>query len=127
MSEPLGQIYTVSHTLAKEPGCVIHACTLGDGCEVGAGSVVADGAVVGNGARVEAGSYVGQGTHVPDNQVWGGKPARYIRSLSETEVTENSKVAPSQQALAQKHILLQNRLLSQKEDYEETTFYHRVQ
>merc|ERR1712130_590638 len=116
---------TIGNGVVVEPGCVIHACTLEDGSVIGAGSVVADGSVVGESARVEAGSFVGQGTQIPPRQVWGGKPARFVRSLSDEEVQSNANAVTAQAALANKHSTLQKQMLDQRGDYDDAkTFYH---
>ena len=56
-------------------------CGIDIGCDVwvGAGSVVLPGCVIGDGAVIAAGSVV-RGT-VPAGELWGGVPARKIRSL----------------------------------------------
>eukprot|EP00339_Tiarina_fusa_P010363 CAMPEP_0117056006 /NCGR_PEP_ID=MMETSP0472-20121206/38854_1 /TAXON_ID=693140 ORGANISM="Tiarina fusus, Strain LIS" /NCGR_SAMPLE_ID=MMETSP0472 /ASSEMBLY_ACC=CAM_ASM_000603 /LENGTH=244 /DNA_ID=CAMNT_0004772279 /DNA_START=1 /DNA_END=735 /DNA_ORIENTATION=+ len=116
----------VGDKVVVEPGCVIHACTLQDNCTIGTGSVVADGSVIGEHSVVEPGSYVPEHTDVPERQVWGGKPARYIRSLTEEEIKANESVSATMQNLGQKHIETQQKLEIQLEDYnDEKTFYHQ--
>lgn len=66
-------------------GCVIHGCTLEDGCLVGIGARVLDGAVVETGAQVGAGAVVAPGTRVPAGMLALGVPAKVVRPLSERE------------------------------------------
>ncbi len=65
--------------------CMIHGCTLEDGCLVGIGARVLDGAVVESGAQVGAGAVVTPGTRVPAGQLAVGIPARVVRPLSDSE------------------------------------------
>ena len=84
-----------------------------------------DGSVIGENSVVEPGSFVPNDTQIPPKQVWSGKPARYVRSLSDEEVLENSKLSKSQQELGKKHNEIQQNLLLQKEDYSDETYYHK--
>lgn len=65
---------------------VVHGCTLQDGCFVGMGATVLDGAIVETGAMVAAGALVAPGKVVKAGELWGGNPARKIRSLSEDHI-----------------------------------------
>lgn len=65
--------------------CMIHGCTLEDGCLVGIGARVLDGAVVESGAQVGAGAVVPPGFRVPAGQLALGVPARVVRPLSAEE------------------------------------------
>ena len=66
-------------------GCIVHGCTLEDGCFVGMGSTVLDGAVVEAGAMVGAGSLVTPGKRVKSGELWTGRPAKMIRPLSDQD------------------------------------------
>ncbi len=65
--------------------CMIHGCTLADGCLVGIGARVLDGAVVESGAQVGAGAVVPPGMRVPAGQLALGIPAKIARPLSDAE------------------------------------------
>ena len=65
--------------------CMIHGCTLEDGCLVGIGARVLDGALVESGAQVGAGAVVTPGFRVPAGHLALGVPARVARPLSEAE------------------------------------------
>lgn len=67
-------------------GCIIHGCTLRDGCFVGMGSTILDGAVVEEKAMVAAGSLVTPGKVVKSGELWGGRPAKLLRPLSQQEI-----------------------------------------
>ncbi len=76
----IGSDITIGH------GCVLHACTLEDGCFVGMGTVILDGAVVESGAMVAAGALVTPGKRVRTGELWAGNPAKLLRTLSPDEV-----------------------------------------
>ena len=83
----IGNNVTIGHR------CVIHGCTLEDGCLVGIGAVVLSGARVGEGSLIAAGAVVREGIVVPPGVLYAGVPGKILRELSETEkarVAENS-------------------------------------
>lgn len=53
---------------------------LGDNVTIGAHAVIMSGVVIGDGAIVSAGAVVGKGTRIGAGEVWGGIPARLLRS-----------------------------------------------
>jgi carbonic anhydrase/acetyltransferase-like protein (isoleucine patch superfamily) len=64
---------------------LIHACMLQTGSFVGMGAVVMDGAVVETGAMIAAGALVTPGKVVRTGQLWAGRPARFMRALTEAD------------------------------------------
>ena len=52
---------------------------------MGMGATVMDGSVVSEGAMLAAGSLLTPGKRVPSGELWGGRPARYMRDLTEKE------------------------------------------
>ena len=68
---------------------LLHACTLEDGCLIGMGATIMDNVVVEAGAMVAAGSLVTPGKRIPRGQLWGGRPAKYMRDLSDDEIAHN--------------------------------------
>jgi gamma-carbonic anhydrase len=75
----IGAEVTIGHM------ALIHACVLEDGCFVGMKACVGDGAVVESGAMVAAGALVTPGKRVKSGELWGGTPARFMRTLSDEE------------------------------------------
>ena len=67
---------------------IIHGCTLEDGCFVGMASTVMDDAVVESGAMVAAGALVTPGKRVKSRQLWAGSPAKFMRDLTDAEVSQ---------------------------------------
>ena len=68
--------------------CIVHACTLQDRAVIGMGAVVMDEAVVESQAMVAAGALVTPGKRIPARQLWAGRPARYVRDLTEAQLAE---------------------------------------
>ncbi len=78
-STTIGDDVTIGHM------ALVHACTLEDGCFVGMRATVMDGAVVETGAMVAAGALVTPGKRVPSGELWGGRPARRMRTLTDQD------------------------------------------
>ena len=53
--------------------------TIGSNCWVGAGSILLPGITIGDNSVVGAGSVVSKS--VPENEVWAGVPARFLRKI----------------------------------------------
>ena len=56
--------------------CILHACTVEDGCLIGMGSVLLNSVRVGAGSVVAAGAVVTEGTEIPPGSLVMGVPAR---------------------------------------------------
>jgi carbonic anhydrase/acetyltransferase-like protein (isoleucine patch superfamily) len=72
----IGDDVTVGHM------ALLHACRVGDGGFVGMQACVMDGAAVEEQAMLAAGSLLTPGKVVPARQLWGGRPARFMRELT---------------------------------------------
>jgi carbonic anhydrase/acetyltransferase-like protein (isoleucine patch superfamily) len=70
---------------------VVHACTVGDDCVIEDGVVILDGSVVEPGVVLEAGALVYPRSHLPAGHVYGGRPAKPVRSLSDGELQERAQ------------------------------------
>ena len=75
----IGDEVTVGHM------ALLHACTIGDQAFIGMQACVMDEAVVEDRAMVAAGSLVTPGKRVPTGQLWAGRPACYMRDLTDEE------------------------------------------
>mmetsp|Transcript_6803 Transcript_6803/g.14241 ORF Transcript_6803/g.14241 Transcript_6803/m.14241 type:complete len:209 (+) Transcript_6803:315-941(+) len=95
----IGDRVTVGHM------ALLHACTLEDLSFVGMAATVMDGAVVKKGAMIAAGSLVTPGKEVPSGQLWGGRPAKYMRDLTQNEKDFLPVSAAKYAQLARTHIL----------------------
>ncbi|MAI62321.1 MAG: gamma carbonic anhydrase family protein [Micavibrio sp. TMED27] len=76
----IGDEVTVGHL------ALLHACRIGNRAFIGMQACVMDGAVVEDGAMVAAGALVTPNKVVPTGQLWSGRPAKYMRDLTEEEI-----------------------------------------
>jgi gamma-carbonic anhydrase len=74
----IGSKVTIGHQVS------LHGCTIEDEALIGMGSTI-NGAKIERGSMVAAGAVVAHGTVVPASEIWGGNPARHLRSLKPEE------------------------------------------
>lgn len=65
--------------------CMLHGCTVEEEGFVGMASTLLDRSTVQTGAFLAAGAFLGPGKTVPQGEMWGGLPARRLRSLKPGE------------------------------------------
>jgi carbonic anhydrase/acetyltransferase-like protein (isoleucine patch superfamily) len=75
----VGDEVTVGHR------CLLHGCTIENGCLVGMGSIILDRAVLRQGVLLGAGSLVTEGKELEGGYLWLGSPAKKIRPLTPDE------------------------------------------
>jgi gamma-carbonic anhydrase len=80
---------------------IIHGCTLANHSFVGLGATVMDACVIETDAMLAAGALLTPGKCIPARQMWAGRPARYVRDLTEAEVARNRMGAAGYASLAQ--------------------------
>lgn len=78
----IGDDITIGHM------CLIHACTIESGAFIGMGSTILDGCVVEGRAMLAAGSLLTPGKRVPAGELWAGRPAKFMRKLSEEDYAQ---------------------------------------
>lgn len=93
----VGDDVTVGHS------AILHACHIENFGFVGMGSLVMDGAVVEGFGMLAAGSLLSPNKRVPKGQLWAGRPARYMRDLTEEEIAYIKWSAPHYVELGQEH------------------------
>ncbi len=76
----IGDEVTVGHA------AVLHACTVEDLGFVGMQALVMDGAVIEARGMLAAGAMLTPGKVVPSKQLWAGRPAKYMRDLTDEEL-----------------------------------------
>ncbi len=76
----IGNGVTVGHR------CVLHGCTVKDGCLIGIGSVILDGVEVGGDSIVAAGSLLPPNKKYPPKSLIMGSPAVVKHELSDDEI-----------------------------------------
>jgi carbonic anhydrase/acetyltransferase-like protein (isoleucine patch superfamily) len=65
---------------------MVHGCLLHDRAFVGLGAIVMDGCEIESGGMLAAGALLAPGRRIPTGQLWAGRPAKYVRDLSEEEL-----------------------------------------
>ena len=66
-----------------------HSVRIGNNVTIGAHSVVLAGVTVGDGALVATGAVVKKGTRIGAGEIWGGVPAKLIKSAEPEKLTKN--------------------------------------
>ena len=67
---------------------MIHGCTLEDRAFIGMGSMVMDGCRVSSDAMLAAGAMLTPGKTIPSRQLWSGRPATYMRDLTDEALAD---------------------------------------
>lgn len=76
----IGDYVTVGHQVT------LHACTVKDQSLIGIGSILLDNAVVGEGTILGAGSLVTHDQKLKSGALYFGRPAKFIRKLTRSEI-----------------------------------------
>lgn len=76
----IGDDVTIGHM------ALLHACNIESGAFVGMGSIALDGSTVESGAMLAAGAMLTPGKTVKSGELWAGRPARYMRAITEEEL-----------------------------------------
>jgi carbonic anhydrase/acetyltransferase-like protein (isoleucine patch superfamily) len=82
---------------------MVHGCLLHDRAFVGLGSIVMDGCEIESGGMLAAGALLAPGRRIPAGQLWAGRPAKYVRDLSEEELAGQQAGVDHYVALARAH------------------------
>lgn len=83
----LGDYVTVGHQVC------LHACAVKDQALVGIGSIVLDGAVIGESTILGAGSLVTHNQKLESGSLYFGRPAKFVRRLTRSEIAGLKKWA----------------------------------
>jgi carbonic anhydrase/acetyltransferase-like protein (isoleucine patch superfamily) len=65
---------------------MVHGCVLEDRAFVGLGAIVMDGCRIEGDAMLAAGAMLTPGKTIPSGQLWAGRPAKYVRDLTEADI-----------------------------------------
>ena len=88
---PANHVFSEHGKLICEQGLTQQGITIGNDVWIGANCCVLDGIVIGTGAVIGAGSVVTKS--IPENEVWAGNPARYLKHRP-THFLENALTKP---------------------------------
>nr|QEI21538.1 carbonic anhydrase [Zygophyllum xanthoxylum] len=105
----IGDNVTIGHS------AVLHGCTVEDDVFIGTGATLLDGAHVEKLAMVAAGALVRQNTTIHSGEVWGGSPAKFLRKLTEEEMSFISQSASNYSNLAKVHAAVNAKSLEENE------------
>ncbi len=86
----IGSHVTIGHN------ATLHGCTIGDHVLIGMAATVLDNAVVSSNSVVAAGALVLAKTVIPPYELWGGVPAKKLKTLSPEQLAH--LIDPGQQA-----------------------------
>ena len=67
---------------------MLHGCTLEDRAFVGLGAVVMNGATIAGDGMLAASALLTPGKRIAARQLWGGRPAAYMRDLTDAALAE---------------------------------------
>jgi carbonic anhydrase/acetyltransferase-like protein (isoleucine patch superfamily) len=65
---------------------MVHGCVLEDRAFVGLGAIVMDGCRIESDAMLAAGAMLTPGKSIPARQLWAGRPAKYVRDLTDRDL-----------------------------------------
>jgi len=94
----IGSNVTIGHN------CVIHDCKIEDNSLIGMSSTVLDGALVKKSSMLAAGSLLTQGKIIETGELWAGKPAKFLRKLTNEEKKFIKKSAVRYYLLSQEYL-----------------------
>jgi carbonic anhydrase/acetyltransferase-like protein (isoleucine patch superfamily) len=67
---------------------MLHGCTIADGGFVGMGATLLNGSTVENDGMLGAGALLTGGKTVGAGELWAGRPAKFVRTLSAAQIAE---------------------------------------
>lgn len=94
----IGSYVTIGHK------AMIHACTIEDCSFIGMDATIMDRAVIKSGAWVAAGSLVTEDKIVQSGELWIGRPAKFVRKLTEEETKHIKTSAENYSKYAKNYI-----------------------
>ena len=71
--------------LFEKDGIHLSKVTIGSNCVIGSGAFISPGCIIGDRAVIASRAVLPKFTNVPPGEIWGGIPARRIRSRNATE------------------------------------------
>ncbi|HEV2817561.1 MAG TPA: gamma carbonic anhydrase family protein [Allosphingosinicella sp.] len=87
---------------------MVHGCILHDRAFVGLGSIVMDGCEIEGDAMLAAGAMLTPGKRIPSGQLWAGRPAKYVRDLTQADLAGMRMGVAHYVALAKRHMAVLN-------------------
>jgi carbonic anhydrase/acetyltransferase-like protein (isoleucine patch superfamily) len=94
----IGNNVTVGHN------CIIHACTIANNTFIGMGSILLDLSEMEENSMLAAGSLLTGGKIVKSGELWAGRPAKFMRFLTEEEIAYIGTSANNYKLLSEQYI-----------------------
>lgn len=116
INDPKSYETEIGNNVVIEPGVLLHSVKLEDGVKIEAGAILFDGVVVGQNAIVGSGSVVPAETKIPSGEYWAGSPARFVRKLTDSELSKKTQEAEKYHELAVVHDKEHSRTQQQREE-----------
>ena len=82
---------------------MLHGCTLKDRCFVGIGAIVMDNCTIEEDGMLAAGGMLTPGKVIGKGELWAGRPAKFMRMLTDKELHKNRSMAGHYYNLACQH------------------------
>ncbi|KAM9982322.1 hypothetical protein ACTFIZ_006843 [Dictyostelium cf. discoideum] len=92
----IGDQVTIGHS------CILEACTVEENCLIGMGSILEAESYVEANSILGSNSILTKGTRIKSGELWVGKPAKFVRNLTENEKIDISNSAHSYMLNAEK-------------------------
>ncbi len=84
---------------------MLHGCTLMDNAFVGMGCIVMDNVTIEPDGMLAAGAMLTPGKTVGKAELWVGRPAKFLRYLTDEELEKNRSMAEHYRKIAEQHKL----------------------
>ena len=84
--DPAGSPLLIGEDVLIGHLAMVHGCVLEDRAFVGLGAVVMNKARIGSDAMLAAGAMLTEGKVIEPRQLWGGRPARFMRELDDVAI-----------------------------------------
>lgn len=76
----------IGNNVSIAHNAIVHGCTIGDNVLIGMNAVIMDNAIIGSNSIIAAGSVILENTEVEAGSVYGGVPAKKIKSVGNEHV-----------------------------------------
>ena len=94
----IGDDVTIGHM------ALIHACTIGNTAFVGMQACMMDGARLEDESMLAAGALLTPGKIVPSHELWAGRPAKFMRKLSDADIKDIKRSADHYVRLSREYL-----------------------
>jgi carbonic anhydrase/acetyltransferase-like protein (isoleucine patch superfamily) len=79
---------TIGNNVSIGHNVIVHGATIHDNVLVGMGAIIMDHAIIGENSIIAAGALVLNGTEVEPGSIYGGVPAKRIKSVNQEQTQE---------------------------------------